>query len=50
MVGWLPLQLLTIDLKAKYPIRAQTPRSVAYNYYNPEERGVAEPVEMRVVR
>jgi len=41
---------LTYDLKAKYPMRAKTPRSVAYNYYNPEERGVAKPVEVTVTR
>ncbi len=35
-------------LKAKFPIRAKTPESVVYQYYNPEARGVAAPVEMVV--
>jgi uncharacterized protein YfaS (alpha-2-macroglobulin family) len=35
-------------LKARFPLRAQTPRSVVYQYYNPEIRDVAAPVEMVV--
>jgi hypothetical protein len=35
-------------LTAKFPIRAQAPRSVAYEYYNPETRSVAAPVKMVV--
>ena len=35
-------------LKAKYPLRAKTPRSVVYQYYNPEIRDVAAPVELTV--
>ena len=35
---------LSYRLKARYPIRAKTPRSVAYEYYNPDNRSVAPPV------
>jgi len=35
-------------LKAKFPIRAKTPQSVAYEYYTPSSRGVQEP-ELLVV-
>jgi len=35
-------------LKAKFPIRAMTPRSMAYEYYNPDAKAVAKPVEMLV--
>jgi hypothetical protein len=34
---------LRYRLKAKFPIRAKTPRSVAYEYYTPTSRGVQEP-------
>jgi hypothetical protein len=34
---------LTYRLKAKFPIRAKTPRSVAYEYYTPTVRGVQQP-------
>ena len=30
-------------LKAKFPIKAKTPRSVAYEYYTPTSRGVQKP-------
>ncbi|MGC8669166.1 MAG: MG2 domain-containing protein [Chthonomonadales bacterium] len=36
-------------VKAKYPIRAKTPLSKAYPYYNPEEASVSPP-QMLVVR
>ncbi|MDO8588881.1 MAG: alpha-2-macroglobulin family protein [Armatimonadota bacterium] len=36
------------SLRAKFPLRARTPRSVVYQYYNPEVRDVAPPVEMVV--
>jgi len=36
----------TYHLKAKYPLRAQTPESAAYAYYNPEVRGTAKPQEL----
>ena len=35
-------------LRAKYPLRAQTPPSAAYEYYNPEVRADAVPVELSV--
>ena len=35
-------------LKAKFPIRAKTPRSVAYEYYNPKNQAVAAPVSLTV--
>ena len=35
-------------LKAKFPIRAKTPASTVYRYYNPEERAEAEPVTIEV--
>ena len=34
---------LTYQLKAKYPIRARTPQSSAYPYYNPEEAVISAP-------
>jgi uncharacterized protein YfaS (alpha-2-macroglobulin family) len=30
-------------LKAKFPVRAKTPRSVAYEYYTPSAKGVQQP-------
>ena len=38
----------TYRLKAKFPIRARTPKSTAYLYYNPEINDVAPPVNMIV--
>jgi hypothetical protein len=35
-------------LKPKYPIRAKTPATVAYEYYTPAHRATAPPVELRV--
>lgn len=35
-------------LRAKYPLRAQTPPSTAYEYYNPEVRADAVPIELSV--
>ena len=35
-------------LKPKYPIKAKTPASVAYEYYTPANRGEAKPVELVV--
>ncbi len=43
-----PLEI-KYKLRAKFPIRAQTPRSVAYEYYTPSSRGVQQP-ELIVVR
>lgn len=42
-----PLEL-TYRMKAKFPIRAQAPRSRVYAYYNPEAEGIAPPQEIRV--
>lgn len=36
------------DLRAKYPIKAKTPKTTAYEYYTPENRDVAKPVEIEV--
>ncbi len=35
-------------LKAKFPLRAQTPPSVAWEYYTPTHRAVASPVRLTV--
>jgi hypothetical protein len=35
-------------MKAKYPVRAKTPPSTAYQYYEPEIRSHAEPVVLTV--
>jgi hypothetical protein len=35
-------------LRAKFPIRAKTPRSRVYEYYSPEHQDVAQPVEIVV--
>jgi uncharacterized protein YfaS (alpha-2-macroglobulin family) len=43
-----PLQI-SYRLRAKFPIRAKTPSSEVYAYYNPEIRGVATPVELEVI-
>ena len=42
-----PLKL-SYQLKARFPIRAKTPRSVAYEYYNPKNQAVAVPVTLVV--
>jgi hypothetical protein len=39
---------LNYRLKAKFPIKAKTPESTAYEYYNPDHQGTAEPVELVV--
>ena len=39
---------LTYRLRAKFPIKAKTPDSTAYEYYNPDRSGTAEPVELVV--
>ncbi len=38
----------TYTLKAKFPIKAKTPKSTVYEYYNPANRADAAPVEMEV--
>jgi uncharacterized protein YfaS (alpha-2-macroglobulin family) len=35
-------------LRAKYPLKVKTPASTAYDYYNPEQFGVAQPEVMAV--
>ena len=42
-----PVQL-QYQLLAKYPLRAQTGKSVAYEYYNPAARGESKPVQLTV--
>ena len=39
---------LTYQLKAKYPIRARTPKSSAYPYYNPEQASISAPQDVIV--
>jgi hypothetical protein len=39
---------LHYQLRAKYPIKAKTPLSKAYPYYNPEEVAVSQPQELIV--
>ena len=36
-------------LKAKYPVKAKTPATVAYEYYTPTNRVESKPVELTVV-
>ena len=36
------------QMRAQYPLRVQTPRSTAYQYYEPEVRDETEPVELTV--
>jgi hypothetical protein len=45
-----PGDVLTFDytLKAKYPLRAQAPAAVAYEYYTPANRAEGRPVELTV--
>jgi len=40
-----PLEF-SYTLRAKFPIKAKTPQSKVYKYYNPEVEGIAKPVEM----
>ena len=35
-------------LKPKYPIKAKTPATVAYEYYTPANQATAQPVELTV--
>jgi uncharacterized protein YfaS (alpha-2-macroglobulin family) len=37
------------QLRAKFPVKAKTPTSVVYQYYEPEVRDEAEPVELTVL-
>jgi len=36
------------QLLAKHPLKAKTPKSVAYEYYNPEVRVEAKPIQLVV--
>ncbi len=36
-------------LKAKFPIKAKTPKSTVYEYYNPDNRADAQPIQIEVV-
>ncbi len=40
--------VFTYELKAKFPVKAKTPKSTAYQYYEPEIRAEAQPVEINV--
>jgi len=42
-----PIQI-KYQLLAKYPLRAKTPKSAVYEYYNPEVKAEAEPVQLVV--
>jgi len=42
-----PLEL-TYRLRAKSPIKAATPSSTVYRYYNPEIKATAKPVNLEV--
>jgi hypothetical protein len=35
-------------LRPKYPVKAKTPATVAYEYYTPDHRAEAKPVEITV--
>jgi hypothetical protein len=42
------VKVFEYGLRPKYPIRAKTPPTVAYEYYTPANRGTAPPVELTV--
>ncbi|HTQ95550.1 MAG TPA: hypothetical protein VMH89_02020, partial [Candidatus Acidoferrum sp.] len=44
-----PLQF-NYSLRAKYPVRVQTPPSAVYEYYEPQNRGEAKPVILQSVK
>ncbi len=46
-----PGEVKTFDytLRAKYPLKARTPATTAYEYYTPDNRALAAPVELVVV-
>jgi hypothetical protein len=47
-----PGETVTFDyrLKAKFPLKAKTPKSAAYEYYTPNIRSESQPVEMVVTK
>ena len=38
------------ELKAKFPVKAKTPKTTAYQYYEPEIRAETQPVEIEVAK
>jgi hypothetical protein len=42
------VQAFEYSLKPKYPIKAKTPVTMAYEYYTPANRATAQPVEITV--
>ena len=42
------VKVFEYTLRPKYPIRAKTPATVAYEYYTPANRATAQPVELTV--
>jgi hypothetical protein len=42
------VKTFTYSLRPKYPVKAQTPASVAYEYNTPKERATAAPVLLTV--
>ncbi len=38
------------QLKAKFPIRAKTPSSRVYHYYDPAQEGIAQPVMLEIIK
>jgi len=42
------VKVFEYSLRPKYPIRAQTPATVAYEYYTPANRATTQPVELVV--
>jgi len=45
-----PGDVLTFEygLKPKYPVKAKTPATVAYEYYTPTNRVESKPVELTI--
>ncbi len=41
---------ISYELLAKYPLKAKTPKSVVYEYYNPQIRSEAPPVQLAVAK
>lgn len=41
---------LKYRLQAKFPIKGKTPKSSAYDYYNPDIKDEVEPAEVNVVQ
>ena len=42
------VKVFEYGLRPKYPIRAKTPATVAYEYYTPANRATAQPIELVV--